>query len=321
MPRKKKVVDEIFAVRERRKTNLPSGELFFRLIWIEDAYKNRDKNDKELLRYFPIAIIACIETFFRLIIKQIIDYGDPYLTNSQSIMPKNNVSFDVLKALHGQKITIGDVISHSISISSLEHIVSNINKIMEFDFLKKLSLVRDRWAVEIESKPDKPMLSNPNEIFKYVSRTFELRHIFCHETASNHVFEIEEVEKCYENSIKFLKASNELIHQILYPKAPLTQTEMNIASYDKYSLEKERLNSLMNNLKQCLSEKQLINLNSANDNWQKYLESSINLEGLRFEGGTIRPLIESQAAIQLTKGRIKYLRNFLESLEEPEINL
>ena len=258
MQNKKKVVDELLAIRQRRKTNLPSFEIYFRLIWLEYAYENRDKSNKEMLRYFPIAIIACIETFFRLTIKQLIDHGEPYLTNSQSIMPKTNVGFEILKALHGQKVTIGDIISHSISLSSFEHIVSNVNKTMALDFLKELAEIKNRWAIEIEKQTDKPMLSNPNEVFKYVARTFQLRHIFCHETASNHIFEIEEIEKCFENSIRFLKASGVLINHILYPNAPLTQAEINIELSERYIKEKKIMESLIDEFsaKTSLSQKE-----------------------------------------------------------------
>ena len=98
MQTKKKVVDEILAVRQRRMSDLPSAELFLRLVWLENAYENRDKDNKELLKYFPIAIVACLETFFRLTIKKVVDSGEPYLSNSQKIMQKNNVGFDFLKA-------------------------------------------------------------------------------------------------------------------------------------------------------------------------------------------------------------------------------
>ena len=182
MTDRKKIVEEILEIRGRRKSDLPSGELFLRLLQVEHAYKERNPENKELLRYFPIAIVACMETYFRLAIKNLIDSGEPYLTNSQAIMPKANVGFDVLKALHGQSITIGEVIRYSIPISSLAHLESHLSKLMGVEFLKEVSLIHSRWSVEVLKQPKQPILLEAANTFGYVAKTFELRHIFCHET-------------------------------------------------------------------------------------------------------------------------------------------
>ena len=185
MKKSRKIINEIIAIQKRRKTSFPSAEVYQRLTLLEYSYDYRNADDKELLKYYPIAIVACLETFFRLSIKLIIDYGEPYLSNAESILPKTNVGFDVLKGLHGDTISIGDVISHSISISNLGHIVGYLNNLLQIDFITEISNVKDRWAIEIEKKPDKPIISDSGELLKYISKTFELRHIFCHETASN----------------------------------------------------------------------------------------------------------------------------------------
>ncbi len=193
MSDRRNIVEEILEIRGRRKSDIPSGELFLRLLHIEHTYKERNPENKELLRYFPIAVVACMETYFRLAIKKLIDSGEPYLANSQSIMPKANVGFDVLKALHGQSITIGDVISHSIPISSLTHLASHMSKLMGIEFLKEVSLIHSRWAFEVLKQPKQPILLEADDTLRNVARTFELRHIFCHETASNHEFEAKSV--------------------------------------------------------------------------------------------------------------------------------
>ena len=165
MSDRRNIVEEILEIRERRKSDIPSNELFMRLMEVEHAYKKRRPDDKELLRYFPIGAVACIEAYFRLAIKTLIDSGEPYLTNSQDIMPKSNVGFDVLKALHGKSITIGDIISHSVPISCLTHIVSHMSKLMGNDFIKATSVIHDKWAVEIEGKPKQPILLEAKILF------------------------------------------------------------------------------------------------------------------------------------------------------------
>lgn len=316
MTNHRNIVEEILEIRGRRKSDIPRGELFLRLLHVEHAYRERNPENKELLRYFPIAVVACMETYFRLAIKKLIDSGEPYLTNSQAIMPKTNVGFDVLKALHGQSITIGDVISHSIPISSLTHLSSHMSKLMGVEFLKEVSLIHSRWAVEVLKQPKQPILLEVDNTLRYVARTFELRHIFCHETASNHEFEVEETEKCFYHSILFLKAAEELVSETLYPGSPLTQTDMNIASTGEYKKEKEHLNSLLSQVATLLSDKQVPRFEEANRAWEAFFKASVKVEGLQYEGGSIRPTIENSAAARLTKERSEQVSKLIDLLQE-----
>jgi len=316
MADRRNIVEEILEIRGRRKSDIPGGELFIRLLYIEHAYKKRDPENKELLRYFPIAIVACMETYFRLAIKKLIDSGEPYLTNSQTIMPKANIGFDILKALHGQSITIGDVISHSISINNLTHLASHMSRLLGVEFLKELSLIHSRWAVEVLKQPKQPILLEADNTFRYVAKTFELRHIFCHETASNHEFEADEIEKCFDNSVLFLKAAEELVSETLHPNAPLTQTDMNIASAEDYRKERDYLDSLISEVTSLLTDKQISSFEEANKAWEVFLRNSVEIEGLQYEGGSIRPTIENSAAARLTKERSEQLSKLINLLQE-----
>ena len=67
-------------------------------------------------------------------------------------------------------------------------------------------------------------------MFAQVARTFELRHIICHEIASAYEIESDEVARCLESCVAFLRAADEFISETIHPGAPLTQTDMNIAA-------------------------------------------------------------------------------------------
>ena len=55
------------------------------LIEISDFAKfSRDKSvqfRRELAKYMPIGFIACVEGYFRLVFRDLIDHGDPFRTN------------------------------------------------------------------------------------------------------------------------------------------------------------------------------------------------------------------------------------------------
>jgi hypothetical protein len=52
--------------------------------------------------------------------------------------------------------------------------------------------------------------------------------------------------------------------------------------------------------------------------WRLYRDTQAENEGAAFEGGSIRPLIESGAREQLTRARIADVRRLLVNWEEPQ---
>ena len=288
-----------------------------RLRQLEIAYQTRDEDNKELLRYFPIAVVACKEAYFRLAIKELIDSGNPYLANAQSLVSRSHIGFEVLSGLHGQSITIGDVIGHSVSISSLTHVSSHMNQLIGGDFLRNVTKVHDRYAVEVDNKKKSPIISDPDATFRHVARAFELRHIFCHETASNHEFDTKEIEQCFEHSVMFLEASIEYVTQTLFPNAPLTQMDMNAAALENYKKEKERLDSHLAQVSELLSDKQKARFREANGSWEAFVSASVDIEALAYEGGSIMPAIANSAAARLTRERAEQIKALIKNLIDP----
>ena len=309
-----KFVEEILEVRNRLRFQYRGGELFSRLREIKHAYTNFDHQLTELFRYFPISLVACTESYFRLAIMELIDSGEPYLCNSNELLKKEKFDFDILKALHGQTVSIGEVISHQLSINSLSQVIYVMNSIMACEFPSKVGEVYDRYKVEVQKKSPQPLIRNKDETFRYVERTFQLRHIFCHELATEIKLEEEEIGKCVDHTIIFLEATDELISQALFPDAPLTQTGMNLASYDDAQREKESLDDLLNQVISLLSRKQEEKFREANEAWNKFVQSSIEIEGLEYEGGSMRPTIVNLATARFVRERKRQIEELLKLL-------
>ena len=251
----RKIIEQIVSVRSRLRFERREAELFARLSAIESSYERVDPGVPELLRYYPTALVACVESYFRLAIKELIDSGEPYLGNSRQLLRREGYDFDILMGLHGETITIGEVISHHPSISSLGHVIATMEQVMGTDFRKAIAEVYDRWNVEIGKKPRQPIIFNLDDTFGHVERTFELRHVLCHETATAIEIEKEEIDKCIHHTSVFLKASDELISQTHFPDAPLTQADMNEASYSEYEKEREGMDALVKTISDGFSSK------------------------------------------------------------------
>ena len=317
MSKSRNIVEEIMEIRARQPDVHILLEPSMRLMYLESVYKKRQSIDEELWRYFPISVVACLEAFFRLAIKQLIDAGEPYLTNSQYLLSKRKIDFDMLKALHGQSITIGDIAGHLISISNLDQISKAMSELLGHNFLKEISQTYDRYAVEVHKELKRTIISDSNLTFRLVKRTFELRHIFCHEFANKYELDTDEIEQCFEHSCGFLKASREHIWQTMFPDEPLTQTAMNIDMANKCNAERQKLDVLIQRVLKRLRGKQTVEFLKANKAWEEFLFASARVEGLQYEGGTIESFVAGKAILALLKERIQNLESLLERVNKP----
>ena len=92
--------------------------------------------------------------------------------------------------------------------------------------------------------------------------------------------------------------------------------DMNIASADDCAREKEILENLIEEARELLSEEQKEQFKIANAAWNKFLEASVEMEGLEYEGGSMQPIIENLARTGLTKQRQVQIRGLIKYTRE-----
>ncbi len=308
MGRTRDIIQEIADVRQRRRFGDAMAELPIRLFALEQSFKEHNKAESELTRYFPVALIACVEGYFRMAIKDLVDAGEPYLTNAEKPASSLKLDFSLLRAVHGKAITVGELVAHGVQLSRLEHIEAALSSLLGKSFLQELRTTTDRWAHEVKGEPATPILAEPDVVFVDVARTFELRHIICHEIASAYEIESEKVGRCFESCVSFLRAADECISETIRPGAPLTQTAMNIAAGKALTEKQERLAEVVTELKSRLDADELVAFDESQAKWQLYCDAWANfVAGERAGGGTIWPLIFAGAAEATVDRRIEEL--------------
>jgi len=309
-------VQEIADIRKRRRFGPAIVELSLRLQELEQALNRCDRDNTELVRYFPVALVGCIEGYFRLVIKELIDAGDPFLTNAEKLASMLKFDFALLRAVHGKAITVGELVAHSVKLSRLEHIESSVTRLLGTSFLQEMRTVTDRWDHEVKGNPATPILTNPDVVFARVSKTFELRHIICHEIASGYEITSDDVEQCFESCVLFLRAADESVAGVLYPGAALTQAEMNVAASKSLDEARERLSGRVDELRALLSDAQLPMFEVSQTQWQIFSDSwSACVAGDRTTGGTIWPVVRSGVATASVDRRTSEISSFIEALK------
>jgi uncharacterized protein YecT (DUF1311 family) len=157
--------------------------------------------------------------------------------------------------------------------------------IMGESFLEKLKSTQDRWAIEVEGATPSPIIESPSEVYRDVSGTFRLRHIYCHEVAHSERADVDLIARCFANSSLFLKAADQLIWDLVAPNAPLTQSAMNSkASQDFINADRE-LMGLYARIASCLDDNEKKEFAAAQEAWTAFRKLEQSSYANRWGGG------------------------------------
>ena len=297
-------------MRQRRQFGRALAELPMRLFAMERAFKEHDQKDDELTRYFPVALVACIEGYFRLAIKELVDAGEPYITNAERLASSVKLDFAVVKAIHGKAVTVGDLVGHAVPLSRLDHIESSMSGLLGMSFLNRMKTITDRWKHEVRGEPEKPILIDPEKVFIGVSKTFELRHIICHEIASAHEIPYLEVAHCFECCVAFLRAADELVSEALHPGAPLTQSDMNVAAGESLAVARKAMALAVSELRDRLSREELAAFDTAQAKWEDACTAWSEFDAMEVKGGTMWPCVRAGSEDALVREHTTKLRSY-----------
>lgn len=89
----------------------------------------------------------------------------------------------------------------------------------------------------------------------------------------------------------------------------LTQIDMNLISHQKVKDAEEYLKDIIGRLTQDLSYKNIEALNTSQVSWMKFRDDEVSRETLKWEGGSILPLMKNVRLEVLTRERIASLEN------------
>lgn len=160
----------------------------------------------EWLKYGAIGYIACVEGYFRILIANIIDSGDPYISR---ITDLKDVRFtpESVVAIHKKQVTLGNFIAHLLPINGVADINSHLSALLATDYLRHyLDQPLSQW--------------NPNpigEVFTKeigrLERLFKLRHLYAHELATREKVPLSEMEELIGSAAAFVTLTERIVRE------------------------------------------------------------------------------------------------------------
>lgn len=310
------IFEQVRESRSRRAIDERMVEVYLGLLGVESYLSNLRDGQTKALRYIPIALYACIETWTRMAICDLINFGSPYLENSGKLIRDRKIDFDILASVDKKSFTVGDVVSRMQRSINVESIFSRMSALMEIDFREKFVTACDRFDMKSVDSSKLPIIKNVDETLEYVSLAITLRHIFCHEIASAKMLKRDEMAQCIAHTKLFLKAAEQVVQNHQYPNMPTTTREMRLEAVKDRNEAREKLERLKSEISKNLTPKQLQHFSNANEAWEKFVSESAEIEGLEFEGGTNQPVIITLTETAYIGSRIEQLEHLKSATRE-----
>lgn len=132
----------------------------------------------EAVKYIPVSLVACIESFFRFLFAKTIDADPFYKDNAAKFDIRYNLKTAIEMEAH--KLTIGEFISHLLRVNNMDDIGSNMTQILGEDFFKQFKIWRKKFVTQSELFPRSDS-ENESHFFSNLNNLFKLRHCICHE--------------------------------------------------------------------------------------------------------------------------------------------
>jgi uncharacterized protein YecT (DUF1311 family) len=262
--------------------------------------------------FIVIRLVTILEVATRGWISRLIDHGEPFVENAASLVQAYGLKFDyaITRAVHGDRVTLGELVAHSIPTNRLPEIERALSAVFGTDIFRAIERTVDRWKHEVEGEPANPIISDLGAMRAALTNLFDIRHIIVHEIPNKSPYIIQDIEIFLKSAREFVDAVEEEIQTKLHGKYPLTQLEMNIFAQTKAEEADAKLQQVLLLL---YAEKQDRALWKAQAAWEAYRRlhaeycSRINDPS----PGSMAPMIYHEEFETITSARVKQLRLFL----------
>jgi Skp family chaperone for outer membrane proteins len=107
-------------------------------------------------------------------------------------------------------------------------------------------------------------------MMRYLERTYELRHIFCHETPTELRLEPAEATHCLEGSIGFVNLAEYVVDSLLWAVSPKSMSEDYDIAKDAFDAEMERMRASLSALQRVLPRTKRTALRTGQEAWTQY---------------------------------------------------
>ena len=232
---KQPTIAKILEWKERRGRSRFSGELLSKVDDLAHTWEEVAA-DERLADFIPVRLCTIIEVYVRETVREVVNSSPTYLDRAEPLLKNAKFDFLIAKQLHGQRVTMGDIVAHSVSVSDLEHIISIYETLLP-GYRSALPTVNERWIEDRDQGQSDPILEDVEQVFACIQRLFQVRHIVTHEMPLSAPYSAKDIPDFLASAGKFLSATDWFLTGELRGEVPQTQASMNMLADEELNSE------------------------------------------------------------------------------------
>lgn len=275
---------------------------------IEELYRALDAispNAHELLRHFPVAAVAILESYLKGVVAAVIDHGPEYLERGLKLIGDRALKVpEALSIIQSRTATPGQLIAHFIPCSSVSHLEEPLDAVLGFNVKQRMKTAIPVAAVR--SQIENPLLAVDDvpALWQKLAQLFTHRHVLAHEAAMGYVIAVDQANASIEAVQQFMLGVDAVLWATIWADVPLTQREMTDKAWRDMGAARKRLADLLRSLRKTAR------LNRRRHSiWRTYFLQY--MEGYADEQmGSIRGLVYFRRATDILMDRIRHLEPF-----------
>lgn len=305
-------IEEIVARRSRASRTNPVSHWEIQTLaqqWQDGTALLHDVPD-----FVPIRLVTMLEVFTRTWIATLVDAGEPYVQRAGELVG-GSVKFDfgIVRALAGKQVSVGELVSHSVSINQLadlENIFSTLTNTAIFPAIAQLA---DRWASEVEGVSD-PIIEDIDMMRSKMAALFAVRHIVVHEIPIEKPYQDGDLSSFITASLQFVHAVDQYLDTMLNGNFPLQQQPMNAEAWRRAEEKNAELTAMID-LQEVLKSSALFR--KAQEFWDAFRQAqSEYVAGYDEEWpGTIAPLLQATEYKRMTVERLDDIKRLVDQTD------
>lgn len=309
---KQPTIDKILEWKARRGRSSFSGELLSKVDELAHAWEKIDP-DEGFADFVPVRLCTIVEVYVRETVREVVDSSPTYLDRAEPLLKNAKFDFLIAKQLHGRRVTMGDIVAHSISASDLEHIISIYETLLP-GYRSGLATVYARWIENRDQGQTEPIIEDVEQVLACIRRLFHVRHIVTHEIPCSAPYSTEDIPDFLASAGKFLSATDWFLTGELRGDVPQTQSSMNMLAGEELGSETAAMEQLLVEIQER-GDADIGLLKTSQDAWADYAKADADLHASLVGGGSMQPMVWAIQMAELTRARINSLQWWLEREE------
>lgn len=180
MSTKRDFIGEIVAKRRNARRGKHVSFFIDRIFELFDALEFLRTGDAaakavryDLLRHVSVSLVAAMEGYYRMSIRNLIDRGEPFRSNATRLTDLR-LDVSVVVALQSSKVSLGEFVAHLLPMSSITDVNRHMSTLIGEDYFARLK--KTHWRGDSETYAE----AHPRA-WEALEQLFQDRHIACHE--------------------------------------------------------------------------------------------------------------------------------------------